>query len=257
MKTKNRIICFLISLFFLVSEATFLKQVDADVEENQELISFYQKELKKGIKFNISSEESDYSTLKFLSKGENSLPIPESFNTGFSKTGTSAYIISQVEKGMTSDPQSLVEGLEYHHTQPPHFYKIPIQAEIAFLTAKIVMGGHYAKRALERLHSIADHVNMDKYLKAFLPTALACKSLLIRESEKWNVRQLCQSLYVRITNVPVTTQFADMKTGVDYGYESSIVMPRPSRVYRPDREVEKLRAGSDLEHILDAKPLEY
>ena len=62
---------------------------------------------------------------------------------------------------------------------------------------------------------------------------------------------------VRITNLPVTTQFAEPSKGLDFGKESSIVVPRPSRLYRPDREVEKLRAGADLDHILDDKPLEY
>ena len=42
-----------------------------------------------------------------------------------------------------------------------------------------------------------------------------------------------------------------------YGKESSIFVPGPSRIYRPDREVAKLRAGADLQNILDDKPLEY
>ena len=256
MKFKKKILLFLIFISF--SFSTFLKQTPSFENDNdEELMNFYQDELNKGTKFNLTSEESDYTSMKFLSKTLVGMPVPDSFNSGFSKTGSSAYVISREEKGLTSDRKKLVDGLNYHHTEPPHFYKIPIQAEIAFLTAKIVMGGHQAKRALERLHAIANHVNMDKYLQSFLPTALACKSLLIRESEKWENRQLCQSLYVRITNVPVTTQFANMKNGADYGLESSIVMPRPSRIYRPDREVEKLRAGADLNHILDDKPLEY
>lgn len=158
-----------------------------------------------------------------------------------------------------STPSSSLNQMppDYHHTDPPKFYEYPIQAEIGILTAKIAMGGNNARKALERLHAIANHVNMDGYMKAFLPVALACKSLLIRENEPWKNRYLCQSLMVRITNLPVTTQFADPAKGLDFGKESSIVVPRPSRLYRPDREVEKLRAGADLDHILDDKPLEY
>ena len=255
MEFITKLIFFLICLSF--SSTTLLKNTIPLEDYDEELMHFYHNELKKGTKFNISSEESNLNSMKFLSKNSDIMPVPDSFNSGFSKTGVSAYIVSNAEKTLTSDRKKLVEGLTYHHTEPPHFYKIPIQAEIAFLTAKLVMGGHHAKRALERLHAIANHVNMDTYLQSFLPTALACKSLLIRESEKWENRQLCQSLYVRITNVPVTTQYDDKKNGADYGLESSIVMPRPSRIYRPDREVEKLRAGADLSHILDDKPLEY
>jgi len=257
MKQRTKFLCFVFFFYFSLSLASFLKQSPSSQDEDKELMSFYQNELKKGTRFNLTSEDNNFSSMKFLSKNSDVMPIPESFNSGFSKTGTSAYIISKSEKGLTSDRKKLMEGLDYHHTDPPPFLMTPIQAEIAFNTAKIVMGGHQAKRALERLNSIANHVNMDVYLNSFLPTALACKSLLIRESEKWENRQLCQSLYVRITNVPVTTQFANMKNGFDYGFESSIIMPRPSRIYRPDREVEKLRAGADLNHILDDKPLEY
>ena len=249
---------FLIILIFipLLKTTAFLKQQSL-LDEDQELMNFYQSELKKGVKYNATSDD-DFENIKFLSTESDYKPIPESFSSGYSIQGSnSAYMISKIDKALTSDRKKLVSSIKYHHTDPPHFYKIPIQAELAFLTAKIVMGGHTAKRALERLHAIANHVNMDKYMKAFLPIALACKSLLIRESEKWENRELCQSLYVRITNIPVTTQFANSKNGEDYGLESSIVMPRPTRIYRPDREIEKLRAGADLNHILDDKPLEY
>lgn len=185
-------------------------------------------------------------------------PEPLSFSSGFSVQGSSnPYIISSVPKLLPQNRANIASSLEYHHSEPPNFYSIPIQAELAMLTGKVAIGGHQAKKALERLNSIANHVNMDKYLKSFLPLAVACKALLIRQSEEWDTRQLCQSLYVRITNIPVTLQYANEKNGVDYGQESSIVVPRPSRIYRPDREIAKLRAGADLQHILDDKPLEY
>lgn len=185
-------------------------------------------------------------------------PEPSSFSSGFSVQGSAnPYIISSVPKGLPQNLATIASSLQYHHAEPANFYPMPIQAELAMLTGKVAIGGHQAKKALERLNSIANHVNMDKYLKSFLPLAVACKALLIRQSEEWDTRQLCQSLYVRITNIPVTVQYANDKNGVDYGQESSIVVPRPSRIYRPDREVAKLRAGADLQHILDDKPLEY
>ena len=253
MKTIFKLLIINPLILFVIS--SFLKQSSGD--EDQELLDYYQSQIKKGESYNKSSEE-DFDTMKFISIDSENKPIPESFNSGFSIQGaTSAYLISKIDKPLTSDRKTMVSSLKYHHTETPHFYKIPIQAELAFLTGKIAMGGHNAKRALERLHAIANHVNMDKYLKSFLPTALACKSLLMRQSEKWENRELCQSLYVRITNIPVTTQYADSENGVDYGMESSIVMPRPSRIYRPDREIEKLRAGANLNNILDNKALEY
>ncbi len=74
----------------------------------------------------------------------------------------------------------------------------------------------------------------------------------MRQSENGRIEN-CQSLYVRVMNRPVTTQYADSENGVDYGMESSIVITRPSKIYRPDREIEKLRGGANLKNILDNK----
>jgi hypothetical protein len=62
----------------------------------------------------------------------------------------------------------------------------------------------------------------------------------------WCLKKI-KSILTNIKNV-------DPENGVDYGKESLIVVPRPSRLYKPDREVAKLRAGADLSHIVDGKP---
>lgn len=66
----------------------------------------------------------------------------------------------------------------------------------------------------------------------------------------------CQSIFTRMSDVPSTYQQDDMANGNDVGKLSTIVLPRPSRLYRPDREVAKLRAGADLNHIDDGKPVD-
>lgn len=228
------IIFLLLFIFSFTSHQVSLKsskENEQDQDDDQELLKYYQDQLKKGVIYN---ETDGFDNERFIQFNPNMLK-PKSKSKG-SNGGV---------------------DIEYHHTDPPHFYKIPIQAELGFLTAQVIMGGKSAKKALKRLNAIANHVNMQKYMKAFLPIALACKVLLIKESEKWENRELCQSLFVRVTDIPVTTQYADTKSSEDYGKETSIVMPRPSRLYRPDREVAKLRAGSDLKYILDDKPLEY
>ncbi len=42
-----------------------------------------------------------------------------------------------------------------------------------------------------------------------------------------------------LSNFIINKKYSDPLTGVDFGKESLIVVPRPSRLFKPDREVNK------------------
>ncbi len=74
---------------------------------------------------------------------------------------------------------------------------------------------------------------------------------LLDAEEDNKVRIFCASILNKISNTPVTTQEIDTNTGEAYGLESFVVAPDPARLYRPDQEIMKLRAGADYIHTLD------
>lgn len=123
--------------------------------------------------------------------------------------------------------------------------------ELLFCAGKTLAGGKMGKKALIRAHTLAGKYLGQKAIKAFAPLAMACKMLLMRDSVKDFLKYLCQSLFAKVTDLPVTSQMAEEAKGQDEDKISTVTVPSPTRIYRPDREVEKLRQGATTWNIVD------
>ena len=71
---------------------------------------------------------------------------------------------------------------------------------------------------------------------------LKCKRLMSSPETPDDTRALAGSLITLLTDVPVTSESSDSKTG-SYGHVN-IVVPRPSRVYGADKEILELEGGA-------------
>jgi hypothetical protein len=103
-------------------------------------------------------------------------------------------------------------------------------------------GGYTAYHALSSLLSLAGEPNGRTALHLYTPLLSKLKTLMGRESTPDQVRILAGSVITLITNMPVSSQIADAKSG-SYGHVN-IVLPRPSRVYSPDVDTLALRDGA-------------
>jgi hypothetical protein len=105
-------------------------------------------------------------------------------------------------------------------------------AEVAALVAEVDAGGHTAKQALRELSSLA----ADPAGRALIVSAgavRAAETLLKRPSTASALRGVAGSFLTLLSGMPVASSVADERTGG--GASVDIVMPRPSRVYGPDR----------------------
>ena len=69
----------------------------------------------------------------------------------------------------------------------------------------------------------------------------AASGLMSRPETSDDLQRLAGSLITLNSDMPVTSEVSDDKSG-SYGHVS-IVLPRPSRVYRPDQTAMELQAG--------------
>lgn len=55
----------------------------------------------------------------------------------------------------------------------------------------------------------------------------------------------CASLQAKMSNGPVTFQDSDATSGEPWGKETFVMVPSAARLYRPDQEIAKFRAGAN------------
>ncbi|ANQ08431.1 Uncharacterized protein PCOAH_00024660 [Plasmodium coatneyi] len=113
--------------------------------------------------------------------------------------------------------------------------------DITSLTARVLAGGRLAVRALSRLKTLASAFENRQLMKK-LGTPMATLIMLQRESTSDRNRWLCGSILTLLTDLPVVSDLADIRTG-SYGHVN-VIMPRQSRVRNPDRHILKLREGA-------------
>ncbi|CAA9988173.1 conserved Plasmodium protein, unknown function [Plasmodium knowlesi strain H] len=113
--------------------------------------------------------------------------------------------------------------------------------DITSLTARVLAGGRLAVRALSRLKTLASAFE-NRHLMKKLGTPMATLIMLQRESTSDRNRWLCGSILTLLTDLPVVSDLADIKTG-SYGHVN-VIMPRQSRVRNSDRHILKMREGA-------------
>ncbi|CAD2103871.1 conserved Plasmodium protein, unknown function [Plasmodium vinckei petteri] len=120
--------------------------------------------------------------------------------------------------------------------------------EITSLTARVLAGGRLAIKSLGRLKSLASRIE-NKQLMKKLGTPMATLILLQRETTSDRNRWMCGSILTLLTDLPVVSDLADVKTG-SYGHVN-VVIPRQSRVKNPDRIILKLREGTSPSNLIN------
>ncbi|CRG96201.1 conserved Plasmodium protein, unknown function [Plasmodium gallinaceum] len=120
--------------------------------------------------------------------------------------------------------------------------------DITSLTARTLAGGRLAIRALSRLKTLASAVENRQLMKT-LGTPMATLILLQRETTSDRNRWLSGSILTLLTDLPVVSDLADIKTG-SYGH-INVIMPRQSRVRNADRNILKLREGASPSSLIN------
>lgn len=116
-----------------------------------------------------------------------------------------------------------------------------LKNDVQKLKSRVSAGGRKAKRALTRLIDLVSEPNA-KPLMIVYGVLFKCKTLMSSPETPDDTRALAGSLITLLTDVPVTSESSDAKTG-SYGHVN-IVVPRPSRVYRADKEILELEGGA-------------
>lgn len=113
--------------------------------------------------------------------------------------------------------------------------------DITTLTARVLAGGRMAVKALARLKTLASALYNRQLMKA-VGTPMATLTLLQRESTSDRNRWMAGSILTLLTDLPVISDLADIRTG-SYGHVN-VIMPRQSRVRNADRIILRLREGA-------------
>ena len=112
--------------------------------------------------------------------------------------------------------------------------------EVKSLKLNVAAGGDRAKKALARLIELSNEPNA-KWVIENAGVLQDATQLMSKEESSDEIQSLAGSFITRVTDTPVTSETSDDKTG-SYG-RTHVVIPRPSRVYRPDETVIELMAG--------------
>lgn len=114
--------------------------------------------------------------------------------------------------------------------------------EISVLNTRVASGGRTADMSLARLKSLASKPYARLLMKVLGTTSVAL-FLMQRESTPDRQRWQAGSIVTLITDLPIVSDVADSATG-GFGHVN-VVLPRPSRIQRADREIKKLKQGVD------------
>ena len=107
--------------------------------------------------------------------------------------------------------------------------------------ARLRAGGHQASLASRRLLSVAAEPSALQLMKTLGVEAAAARLMKSPASDE-RLQRLAGSIVTLLSGMPVTAQLSDESSG-SYG-QVHIVVPRPSRVYRPDQVMLDLEAGA-------------
>jgi hypothetical protein len=118
--------------------------------------------------------------------------------------------------------------------------------ELGELVAEVEAGGVVARRALEKLLSLAAGAGSQGAVVAS-GAARAAAALLQRRSTDETNRALAGSLLTLLSGMPVAAEVSDEVSGA--GGHVEIVLPRPSRVYGPDAAALQLSSGVPPSHV--------
>lgn len=113
--------------------------------------------------------------------------------------------------------------------------------DITSLTARVLAGGRLAIKALARLKTLASDSQNKQLMKA-VGTPMATLIMLQRETTSDRNRWMAGSILTLLTDLPVISDLADIKTG-SHGHVN-VIMPRQSRVRAADRTILRLREGA-------------
>lgn len=134
----------------------------------------------------------------------------------------------------TGDTDLLLDA----QVQAEHMEKL--KSDIRQLLPRLEAGGLKARDAMVRLISIVAQPTA-KTTMALLGVKDAAAKLMKSPSSSEEIQHLAGSLLTLITDMPVTSEISDESSG-SYGHVN-IVLPRPSRIYRPDKTLIELESG--------------
>lgn len=150
----------------------------------------------------------------------------------------------------------LVGVRESHAAEPPQFLQDTAESllaaqywstarsnmgkQIKALNEKVDAGGRQARDALARLVALSSLPNAKPAMRSQGVEKSASK-LLSSRTASHELKGLAGSVLTILGNMPVSAETADDKTG-SFG-RVDIIVPRPSRLYRPDATILQLDAG--------------
>jgi len=114
------------------------------------------------------------------------------------------------------------------------------RTDIAEQVARMQAGGRQAARALMHLTTLATDTDAKQIMRVLGVEAAAARLMQSPASDD-TVQGLAGSVITLLSGMPVTSEISDEKTG-SHG-QVHIVVPRPSRIYAPDRQILDLNAG--------------
>ena len=112
--------------------------------------------------------------------------------------------------------------------------------EISKLVPRVKAGGRMATKALARLVSLTSDPNA-KSVMIGAGVVAAAETLMKRPDTSDRNIGLAGSILTMLSGMPVAVEVADEKTGADGHVD--IIIPRPSRVYKPDKVILQLSSG--------------
>ena len=174
----------------------------------------------------LTQLQSDESSFKEMLANALSRRSAQSSSASFVQAPTGAEVAAQVTADVQREKSSMQQ----------------LSASIKSYADSVDAGGYTAYHALSSLLSLAGEPNGRTALHLYTPLLRKLKTLMGRESTPDQVRILAGSIITLITNMPVSSQISDEKSG-SYGHVN-IVLPRPSRVYSPDVDTLALRDGA-------------
>ena len=116
-----------------------------------------------------------------------------------------------------------------------------LKNDILKLRARVGAGGRKARMALMRLIELTSQPSA-KLMMVSAGLLWNCKALMSATETPDDTKALAGSLITLLKDLPVTSTATDEKSG-SYGHVN-IVVPRPSRVYRADKEILELEGGA-------------
>ena len=115
-----------------------------------------------------------------------------------------------------------------------------LKQDIVGQVARLRAGGRQAMKALKHLLAIASEPDAKTIMKTSGVEAEAARLMQSPASDE-SLQGLAGSIITFLSGMPVTAEISDERSG-SYG-QVHIVLPRPSRMYKPDQVMLQLDAG--------------